>query len=115
MITKDIAKLQAAAERSWSIETAKQWTSATPAAGQCNVTAIVVQELAGGDIRKTPMAGGFHFYNWIDGCRHDLTAAQFDQPVDCADMPSDRAEAMTGVTDQEYRSFRSAMQRAIER
>src|SRR5438105_11982 len=35
---------------SWSPETARQWTAENPAAGQCNVTALLVHELFGGEL-----------------------------------------------------------------
>ncbi len=38
--------------RSWSIETSSKWTIENPAKGQCGVTALVVQDICGGKIKK---------------------------------------------------------------
>lgn len=38
--------------KSWSIETSSKWTSENPAKGQCGVTALVVQDIYGGKIKK---------------------------------------------------------------
>ena len=107
----DHAAILRALEVSWSRETARQWTPEQPAAGQCNVTAIVVQGVFGGDILKTPLAEGEHFYNRIDGERVDFTASQFDQPIDYADLPSDAAQASRGATSSEIGTLRQAFDR----
>jgi hypothetical protein len=89
----DPAAIGAALAQSWSLETSRQWTVHNPAAGQCNVTAIVIQERFGGNILKTPAPGGDHYYNFIDGERYDFTASQFERPIAYHDLPSDRREA----------------------
>jgi hypothetical protein len=76
---------------SWSLETARQWTKENPAAGQCNVTALLVHELFGGDLLKTRLPESDHFYNLIGGGRYDLTESQFDQPITYSDVPTKRA------------------------
>ena len=38
--------------RSWSIETSSKWTIENPAKGQCGVTALVVQDIYGGEIKR---------------------------------------------------------------
>jgi hypothetical protein len=60
-----------ALRKSWSLASARQWTAENPAAGQCNVTALVVHDLFGGELLKTSLPEGDHFYNRIDGCRYD--------------------------------------------
>jgi len=80
----------------WSIETSSQWLPDNPARGQCNVTALVVHDLCGGDSLTTEAPGGWHFYNRIEGSRCDLTASQFASPIDYADIESTRAEALAG-------------------
>ena len=61
----------AALRASWSSESASQWTANNPAKGQCNVTALLIDELCGGEILKTVLPGGNHIYNQIDGVRVD--------------------------------------------
>lgn len=92
----------------WSLQTSGQWTADNPARGQCNVTALLVQELFGGEILKTPLPEGDHFYNRIDGQRLDLTDSQFAAPIAYADLPSDRQEALSGTSAAKYAALKSA-------
>ncbi len=102
-------KTRAALRRSWSLETAKQWTAEAPYSGQCNVTAVVAQELFGGDILKTQLPEVVHFYNRIDGVVVDLTDDQFDTPIPYDDAISNREEAMGWVLDSEYETLIAAL------
>ncbi|MEM9473597.1 MAG: hypothetical protein AAGA00_16705 [Pseudomonadota bacterium] len=107
----DETEMRAALLESWSLQTAKQWTQETPAAGQCNVTAVVVHDLFGGDILKTDLPGYDvdHFYNRIDGVVVDLTDGQFSAPVTYDDEPASREEAMQCVLASEYDTLRAAL------
>ena len=58
--------------QSWS-----KWREENQAKGQCGVTALVVNDLLGGDIKKTYLNDGWHYDNFIDGKRHDFTASPF--------------------------------------
>lgn len=87
----------------WSIETSSKWRPDKPACGQCNVTALVLQDLLGGDILKTSVEGQWHFYNRIGGQRLDLTDTQFEQPIEYQDLPSNRAEALEDTSAQQYK------------
>ncbi|WP_246509918.1 YunG family protein [Bradyrhizobium glycinis] len=69
-----------------------------PAAGQCNVTALLIHELFGGELLKTPLPAGDHFYNRIEGRRYDFTASQFDRLIAYMDLPASQADAELGVT-----------------
>jgi hypothetical protein len=87
----------------WSAKTAsppQSWSPENPARNHCSVTALVVQDVFGGDILKTRTAGGTHFYNSIGGQRWDLTMSQFQEPIPFDDTPSSRDEALAdcGVT-----------------
>ena len=53
MDSKKTKQLYEALIKSWSIETSSKWTSENPAKGQCGVTALIIQELCGGEIKKT--------------------------------------------------------------
>lgn len=103
----------AALQRSWSSESAKQWTVDNPANGQCNVTTILIYKLYGGEILKTPLHEGDHFYNRIDGVRFDFTASQFAQPIEYADIPTDLQDAERGATDAELQALRSVFQMEV--
>jgi hypothetical protein len=83
---------------SWSRETSRHWRPDDPARGQCNVSALVVHDLLGGDIVKTGTPDGWHFYNRVGGVRWDVTESQFVSPPSYEDVPSDRREALSGTT-----------------
>lgn len=110
----DGSAVLSALERSWSEASARQWQADNPALGQCNVTALLIHDLYGGDILKTPLPAGDHFYNLIDGERVDCTASQFGRPIDYADLRSRRDEASGGVTDGEYAALKSAFLQAVD-
>jgi hypothetical protein len=91
----------------WSPRSARQWALDNPAAGQCNVTALLVHELFGGDLLKTPLPEGHHFYNRIGGRRYDFTDSQFDQPISYSDLPATRADAEQGATKAELAALKA--------
>jgi len=100
-------KVLEALRKSWSLQTARQWRADNPALGQCNVTALVVHNLFGGEILKTRVAGGAHFYNRLEGRRFDFTSSQFDVPVDYADDNASSEEARTGAAESEYETLKT--------
>lgn len=106
----DPDEVQSALRKAWSLSTASQWTANNPAAGQCNVTSLLIHELFGGDLLKTPLPAGDHFYNRIGGQRYDFTASQFDQPITYMDLPTDRADAELGATNDQLAELRVAFQ-----
>jgi hypothetical protein len=76
-------RVRSALERSWSAKTSVCWSpDAYPSYGQCAQTAIVIQEMFGGEILHTKgwHGRGNHFYNFIEGQRVDFTADQFTMP-----------------------------------
>jgi len=105
----DEFSLRAALASAWSLKTARQWTFDNPAAGQCNVTAVVVHDLFGGDILRTKLPGVDHYYNRIDGVVVDLTDGQFSEPIDYDDELASREEAMICVLDSEYAILRKSL------
>jgi hypothetical protein len=105
--------VSSALRSSWSARTSAGWRADNPARGQCNVTALLANDLFGGDILKTPLPDGDHFYNRIDGDRIDFTADQFDTPVDYVDLPSSRTEALAGTTLEKYEALRSEFHATI--
>jgi len=96
----------------WSVQSAAQWTADNPAAGQCNVTALVLQDSFGSDLLRTDVTGGAHFYNRINGVEVDLTAGQFDMPPAYRHLPASRDEVFEGITQSEYRYLREAFDKA---
>lgn len=45
------------------------------------VTALIIQDLFGGELKRTMANGVSHYYNSIAGEDVDLTRAQFDEPL----------------------------------
>ena len=109
----DEQTVRAALNNSWSIDSAQQWTAENPAAGQCNVTAAVIHDLFGGDILRTRIPEGFHYYNRIDGVVVDLTDGQFTEPIEYADERSDRMATMANVSEEEYEALRTKLEREL--
>jgi hypothetical protein len=103
--------VQRALFEAWSLSTSSQWTADKPVAGQCNVTALLIHEHFGGELLKTPLPAGDHFYNWIEGRRYDFTESQFDQPIAYADLPTKREDAQQGATGEQLAELRAAFQR----
>ena len=78
--TASLAQLRTALAASWTAQTASPlvaWTLSGPSSGQCAVSALVLQDYCGGEIRKCLVAGTPHYFNRIDGQVVDSTAAQF--------------------------------------
>lgn len=112
-MTFDPDEIQKALRKSWSLATASQWTPANPAAGQCNVTALLVHELFGGALLKTPLPAGEHFYNRIGGDRYDFTESQFREPITYMDLPASRTEAELGATSVQLAELRTAFRQSV--
>ncbi|WP_063754849.1 alpha/beta fold hydrolase [Streptomyces sp. NRRL F-2580] len=85
-----LADLEAAIRAGWSAETSEPaglgkvpWTPENPAWGQCDITALVVQDLVGGDlvlgeVLHDGRPEGYHWWNLLPGgVRVDLTWEQF--------------------------------------
>lgn len=97
-----IEKINQALLRSWSFESSSKWSYDNPAKGQCGVTALVVNDILGGEILKTKLPEGWHYYNIIGGKRYDFTASQFSEQIEYMDIPSDREEAYSDSNDRQY-------------
>jgi hypothetical protein len=84
-----LTAVETAVRRSWSVETcdpadAAQWTGENPALGQCGSTALVVQDLMGGELLSAEVQHadgsrqGWHNWNRLPGgLEIDLTREQF--------------------------------------
>lgn len=98
---------------SWSIRTSSKWTNKNPAKGQCGVTSLVVNDLYGGDILKTQIPEGWHFYNRIDGQRYDLTEMQFIEKPQYQDIKSSREEAFKDTNEVQYMHLKSIVYKLL--
>ncbi len=78
-------------QKAWCRETSvdpEKWTPDNPAYGQCAVTALVIQDLLGGDLLRGTVNGVSHYWNRLpDGTEIDLTKSQFGGTVCRTDIP----------------------------
>ncbi len=102
---RSISALRHALVRAWSPASSSKYLAENPARGQCSVTALVLQDIFGGEILKTRTDAGIHFYNRINGERCDLTLSQFDQPIRFDDIVSARDEAFADTSEAQYRAL----------
>ncbi len=75
------SELSAALARSWSQETSHDpsgWSEHNSAWGQCAVSALIIQDLLGGELLVGKVNGVEHYWNELsDGREVDLTKHQF--------------------------------------
>lgn len=110
-----IEKLQKALLNSWSIESSSKWSSGNPAKGQCGVTALVINDLLGGEIRKTKLPDGWHFYNIINNKRYDFTVTQFKDEIDYIDVASNREDAFLDTNENQYACLKQRVLNNLEK
>ena len=59
-----------------------QWTPENRTYGQCSITAFLVQDIFGGEVKGVLLDdGNYHCYNVVDGHVFDLTSEQFDRAL----------------------------------
>jgi hypothetical protein len=73
-------------KQSWTKETAHpayqaKWNSDNPSTSQCLVTALLIQELKGGEIASCKVGRYSHFVNIINEQIEDYTVEQFKTPI----------------------------------
>lgn len=56
-----------ALREAWSTDSSSLWEEDNPSRGHCGVTALVVQDHFGGEIQKTVVKEGTHFYTGLMG------------------------------------------------
>jgi hypothetical protein len=98
----NIEKLQYVLKESWSLKSSSKWDINNPASGQCGVSSLIVNDLLGGEIRKTFLPEGWHFYNVIQGKRYDFTVSQFSTKIFYEDRCSTREEALKDTNISQY-------------
>jgi hypothetical protein len=96
-----------ALKKSWSNQSSSKWSLDNPARGQCGVTALVVNDILGGEIYKTWLDEGWHFYNMLAGERRDFTEEQFLYNLEYQDLCSSREEAFQDTNDAQYSYLKS--------
>lgn len=109
-------------DRCWSIETCAprfrgQWSETNKTAGQCSITAFLVQDVFGGEVYGVPLPeGGFHCYNAVGSSLFDLTSEQFGDTVleYPKENPQSREEHLADAGKMErYRLLREKMEKLL--
>jgi hypothetical protein len=89
MLFRSLGDIERVIRSGWSAQTCDpvdlpDWSPDNPARGQCGVTALVVQDLLGGDLLLADVHNvdgslqGVHYWNrFADGVELDLTREQF--------------------------------------
>ena len=87
-------------ERAWTRETSsdpEHWSEENPAWGQCAITALLAQDLFGGQLLRAMIQGQNHYWNLLpNGAELDLTRQQFgpNPSLDPGEVPK--------IRDREY-------------
>ena len=119
--------LEAAVRASWGPDVCEDpadlplWSRANPARGQCGPTALVVNDLLGGDLCVTEVRlrdgsqRGFHWWNRLAGVDIDLTLEQFG-PHELVQVPRvvSRPPGPLRRGETEYRLLRSRVLARLE-
>ncbi len=106
--------------RAWCAETcAGEFDPNHPGRGQCAVTALLVQDLLGGELLRAVVDGQSHYWNLIPGMGEiDLTREQFSRNTDIPRgefvRPSrllDGERAIAARTQERYQLLKSRFER----
>ena len=100
MSSYSLTQIKKALEQCWSKETSycgSQWTKRNPARGQCAVSALVVQDYLGGEIKRvqihTHQFQEKHYINVLpNGQVHDVTRSQYPDQTKMIESDPDLSE-----------------------
>jgi len=85
--------------------------------GQGSEVSLLMHDIFGGEILKTPGSKGWHFYNRIHGERIYFAGAEISKCLDdrsFADIPSSAAETAAYFEPEDYSTFSTRFIRAFE-
>lgn len=74
-----IIELEKILKLSWTKETSyspEEWTDSNPTLGQCDITALIIQDFMGGVIKRCMCGNISHYYNFVNNEIIDLTVEQ---------------------------------------
>lgn len=109
-----LLELRATLETLWSAETSVHhgFSPAIPSRGQCVPTALLVEELFGGQIMRTVVLGESHYYNLIADLEVDLTRDQFPLWVADSCSPRTRSEILSSESSKTRSELLSSLYHA---
>jgi len=100
--------VQEALRRSWALETRSGSVPAITENEQNIVNSLLIHDIFGGEILRTPKKDGWHFYNRINGERIDFMISEFDKSSGdntLDDIPSSPEETHDYFEDVDYSNF----------
>jgi len=109
--------VQEALRSSWSLNNDRGGIPDNPAESQDSVISLLIHDIFGGEILKTHMKKGWHFYNRINGERIDFTRSEKSKSTEdnrFEDIPSTPDETYNYFEQEEYSTFFVRFVRAFE-
>jgi hypothetical protein len=113
----DIMVVREALKRSNGLESSSVVNNGNHTDDQDSLISLLIHDIFGGEILKTHMKNGWHFYNRIDGLRIDFTRLEIGKPCEenhFEDIPSTPDETYTYFEQVEYSTFLMRFVRAFE-
>ncbi|MGV2984169.1 hypothetical protein ACNPNP_10720 [Microbacterium sp. AGC85] len=113
-----LAQLTIALRNAWSAETSvapEAWTPSIPSQGQCAVTALVLQDYLGGELRRGIVDGVSHYWIKLDsGKEIDLTLDQFRNPTITSTSVRERDYLLSSAsTSRRYKLLADSVARQV--
>jgi hypothetical protein len=109
--------VQKALNHSWTEDSNPLWANNTKSDEQGSLTSLLIYDIFGGEILKTPEKEGWHFYNRIDGERIDFTRPEIIKSSDnirFKDFPSSPDETYKYFEQEDYSTLFLRFIRAYE-
>jgi len=81
---KELTDLHDSFLEAWNSDTTSvpdEWTEALPERGQCAVTALILQDIFGGELLRAVVNGESHYWNKLPLGEVDFTRSQFVSPL----------------------------------
>lgn len=106
MINKNI--VSEALQHTWPWYKTQTIPPVKPVNGQDKEISLLIHDIFGGEILKTPKKGSWHFYNRINGERFDFSHSSTDHGFIAShfdDIPSTPEEAYQYFDQTDYSSF----------
>lgn len=95
-------------ERSWcaASSSSSDWTPENPSLGQCAVTAMIVQDLLGGELLRCMVGDVSHYWNLLpDGIELDFTRQQFESFPDHPEVEKRSREYVESFQETRLRHY----------
>jgi len=109
--------VQEALKNSLTLDNNPGWIPENPIDDQSSAASLIIHDIFGGEILKTPKKKGWHFYNRIDGERIDFTEPEMGRSTEVnhfEDIPSTPDETYNYFEQEEYSTFLMRFVRSFE-